>query len=377
MDVLVEVAVHGGLDRCQVGPGDGLGVAGGLAGELGARLGGQASLNGEVLLRGGGKIEMSFDSPEEAARAIEIMGRQAAVSAAGQPPGPLGFVTGAATDALIGPSRDDMNFLGEHFSAVEFSGGVAAEAAGALGLQLDETLKIGGGNIRGQVSEDYRLRVEMPRSENGQVTQGARVSFSHELAGGISGGVGLGIGDPSQDSGGSLGVGAGGGVNGRLTMNQVFELPRDFNADSLLRDPVGSLRNVAGNTREIENSVSLSLGGNVGAAGNNIGGDLQLKIDANPDQFRNSGAVGQLFTGDFEGAARSLGDSVSMSYRADTIAERGVHLNPELTVMGFGGGVEVQAQLQDRTTVGQGEATLSEMDDLLAQYGDQLLARQN
>ena len=353
-------------------------VAGGLAGELGARLGGQASLNGEALLRAGGKVEMTFDSPAEAARAVEIMGRQAAVSAANQAPGPLGFVGGAAADALIGPSQADMNFLNDHFSAVEFKGGVAAEAAGALGLQLDETLKIGGLNLKGQVSEDFGLRVEMPqRDANGQVTQGARVSLSHELAGGISGGGGLGIGDPSQDSGGQLGIGAGGAINGKLTMNQVFELPRDFEAGDLLSDPVGALRNVAGNTREIENSTTLTVGGNVGAAGNNAGGEMEFKINANPDQIRNSGAAAQFFTGDFAGAARSIGDGVTMSYKADTIQEHGIHATPELTIMGFGGGVEVQAQLQDRTTVGQGQATLTEIGDLLAQYGDQLVATSN
>jgi len=341
-------------------------VAGGLAGELGAKLGGQATLDGEALLRAGGKIEMAFDSPEEAARASQILARQAAVTGAGQLPGPGGFIAGGAADALIGPSAADQAFLADHLSAVELKGGVAAEAAGALGVQLDDTLKVGGVGAKVNVSEDIGLRLELPqRDANGNVTRGARVQLNHEIAGGLSASAGLGVGDPSTSSGGKLGVGSGFNGQGKVTISQTFELPTSVTGENLLNDPVGTLRDTAQNTREIDNSVSLQLKGGAGIAGTTSGGELNLKLGVNPDQLRQSDMVGKLFSGDMQGALQSLGDNTTMEWKADAIATAGVHLTPEISVMGFGVGLDAQATLEDHIRLGQGQSTASQLPQLL------------
>ena len=110
-------------------------LGGGVYGEVGGKIG--ASLNAEAsaTLGVGGKIEMTFDSAEEAKKATQILLKQAAstaVSVEGNQvlPG-VGMLAGQA----LAPSGDEMNFLADHTSAVELRGNVAAEVGGCVGLK--------------------------------------------------------------------------------------------------------------------------------------------------------------------------------------------------------------------------------------------------
>ena len=343
--------------------------AAGIYGELGGKLGGKASLEGEVMLGAGGKVEMTFDNPEDAARAVQIMEREAIVQAAGQMKG--GQVLGPVARAAIGPSAEDREWLTGHTTALELKGGAAARGAAALGIQLDEDqLKLAGANLGAEVTSDHVLRVELPqRDENGQVTRGARVTHRTEDRFALAGGAGVGLDSGRDDNLRGFRVGAGVGASGevKVTTTQTWELPADVTGESLLDDPVDTLRSAAGGARQVEDSVRINLKGRAGVSGDERGAELELKTDnMTMQELLDNGGM-ELLRGDVEGALRGMGDR-QVEWRLDTFETTGLDIKPSISVMGFGGGIEARMGREDHDTRDRGSITADQVADAI--FGD-------
>ena len=193
----------------------------------------------------------------------------------------------------------------------------------------------------------------------------------------LSNSAGLGVGDPSQDRGASLSrsVGGGGNLSGKLTLSRTYELPQDVTAQNLLNDPIGTLQSASNGVEEVDRSATLTLsaqGGVTGASGSGQGQytggrEVQLKIGADPSQIVQSGFGEQLFNGDFQGAARSLGDGVTFEAKSESITTTGFQVAPEFTAMGYGVGFEAQATREDRTTLTEEKVTGSQMAEYIQQ----------
>jgi hypothetical protein len=355
-------------------------VGAGVAGEIGGKLGLKASVDAEALLKAGGKLQMTFDNPQDAARAVEIIGRQAAVNAAGSAigngimPGVGNLVGGAVADRLLGPSEADRQFLADNTTGIELNGGLAAKAAMGMGIRLDESLNVGGVGAKANASVNYAMNIQFPkRDDNGAVTQGARVTFKQEIAGGIAGEAALGFKDKDSGTKGKLGAGVNAGVQAKLTISETHQLPTSVTMDNLIRNPVDTLRDLNTQTQRIDSSVNLSLRGNAHLAGTGGGGQLDLKLGVNPQQLSQSGAIQQLFSGDPQAALRTLGDNVDIKWRGDSFTQHGINVEPKLSVMGFGLGIDAQYQREDHTTQFQGQSTASQFADQFNDLLSQLL----
>lgn len=322
-------------------------LGGGIYGEIGGKLGpAKASGSAEATLGIGGKVEMTFDSPEEAKRATDILMRSAAVAAA-QTSASVSTVPGSglAADALgsaIGPSSDDLRFLADHTSAVELRGNVAAELAGSLGV-ADKGSQLAGLFAKGNVKRELTARVEFG---NGQ--SNPAVVFKDTLSGEVALGGGLGFSKDGGDNGASTGVAASIVGKGKLEHEQRFELPAGLDTQNLLEDPLGTINSVAQHVQANQSDkVSLTLEGEGQAAGNSRGFEAKFEATGNVDQMLQSGALGQAVQGDFQGALQNLGDQVQVEASIKPYETHGLAFSPGISVMGFGVGIEGQATRRD------------------------------
>jgi hypothetical protein len=316
-------------------------VGAGIFGEVGGKVGLSASGSAEATQGLGGKVEMTFSSPEEAARAVEIMERMAAAGAVGAAVPVPG--AGVAAQAVLGPSSEDMAFLLGNVSAVQLRGNVAAQAAGVLGVGLDESIRLAGLDGKVHVKGELAVRLELPRDG-----KPARVVVSQELTGGATAGAGIGLSLNKGADGGKTGAAV--NLDGRVSvkLEQAFILPDHVDAERLLRDPVGELADLAGQVRVGDHSMTIKATGTAAALGNGGGVELELKVSANPEELLRSGVVGRALDGDLEGALRTLGDNTRVEAKLDKLQVSGFKANPEISVMGFGVGVEVEYTTTDR-----------------------------
>lgn len=306
----------------------------GLYGQLGAKLGGNASAEAEALAGVGGKVEMQFDTAEEAKRAADSLLR-----------------TGSPAYALVNggpPSGDDLGFLKDHASAIELRGNAAAKAAAELGVGVRNVANVGlfaGAEVKNEVT----LRVDLPRDD-----KPAAVTYKNELSGKLEAGAQAGLditkGRPGTGKSGGIGWALQGEVTGKVAVEARIEVP-SLDRSALLSDPVGALGQGAKDAfASAKTTTTVGLEGQ-GVAGKNGGGmEAKLAFEQSPDKLARSGAVERALRGDFVGAVDAAGRTIPVTASLTPFTEHGVSAKPELRVMGFGGGVSLESIRRDYDT---------------------------
>jgi hypothetical protein len=345
-------------------------VGAGLIGQLGVDAGETAEVSARGLLHAGGKVTMQFATREEAERALETMGRMAAVGAAGAAgsgvAGPLGSAAASAgAQALIGPSGDDLAFLADRTRSVELRGGAALAVAGELGVA--ETLNLGG---EAQVTDDVGVVIHLPqRDATGAVTRGASVGVFREFG--------------FQARGEAAAVGAvNADVEGKARFETSAQLPTSVTGEALLRDPRGTLRSLATETRP--GPVTMRLEGNAragggvsalyGHAGVQGGTGFELTTELGPGAAR--AAAGRLARGDVQGALGGLGDDVVIQGNAYTFDQSNLRFTPEVSGFGLGVGMEAQYQVRDKGRLHAFRTSPSQVLAIVAQHAGRARAAQ-
>lgn len=323
-------------------------LGGGIYGQLGATLGGKASIDGQATLGAGGKVEFKFATAEEAKRATEIMLKQAAVSAASSAVGnnPLGFVAGQVAQHTLGPSAADMKFLADHASAVELRGNVAAEAAATLGFKDAFGANVG---LKGKAEYSVRLDFNRKDASGNALPPQASVKQAYTIEAG--GGAGIDVSN-GKEGGEKNGFGlpyVGGKVEMKLEAEQRFTLPSSIDKSKLQSDPIGTLRGIASQVQASEEQkVTIGLDGQATAVGKGGGLAAEISFSGKVDDLMKSGYAEKLAQGDLQGALRALGDKTQVEAKLTPYAQFGVSMAPGVTVMGFGVGAELEATRKDQ-----------------------------
>ncbi len=306
-------------------------LGGGLYGQLGAKAGGNASLEAEGLLGAGGKVEMRFDSAEDAQRAADALLR-----------------TGSPAYALLNggpPSKDDLRFLAENTSAVEFRGNGAAKIAAELGVGVRD-LAGAGLFASGDIKQEVITRLELPVDG-----RPAAVSVREELSGKVDAGAQAGIdvtrGTPGNAKKGGASWALQGNVTGKVTAEAKITLA-GVDPDALLRDPLGTITasgiDTAKNTKA---TTTVTLEGQGTAGKNGSGIEAKLSFEQSPGALLDSGALGKAARGDFAGAIDAVGRGVPVDATIRSFDDRGISARPELRIFGFGGGLSFEAIRRD------------------------------
>jgi hypothetical protein len=365
----VRGAAQGELELKRTADGYELSVSGqagiGVIGQLGGKAGAEASAEAFAMLQGGGKLTLKFANAAEAERAVGIFARQAAVAGASAAGGPLGGLTGAAAQALIGPSPDDLRFLANRVDSVEVRGGLAAEIAGELGAA--DTLA-----LEGSASGSYEL--------------GAKISFKPDASGNARPSELTLFAEASIAAEGKAAAveTAQAGIQGKVRLEQTYnlELPSNLTTDAFLRDPAGALRSEIARR---EGTTKLTIegeargGGGVSAAYASVtgegGGAFELSASGNTADL--NAAARRALSGDVAGAVRQLGNDVTVEGKLQGFVNSNVEFAPEVSAFGIGAGIEAQYQLQDRSRALQFKTTpnqaVAELERFLQQIDPALL----
>jgi hypothetical protein len=290
-----------------------------MDGEVGAALlGGAQGVDGKAVLGAGGKVEMSFKTPEEAARAVELSMRLPTSGYSNPTPG---------MDDSTHLTGEELEFLKSNMTAVEMRGTAAAELASELGIApgLSTTGTLGAG-----AESSVRVEFNPPAvvtKEQGQVSTQ------------VSGAVGAG--------GASLGVA---GSNGKLTVasEKRYQLPAGTDVNALKSDPAGTVRRVGGAAlTPTSEKLTLTHEGEGQVAGNGAGFKHQLVITEGVNEALGAGVVKYAQSGDWSAALRAGGDRVAGEYTLNSFTQHGLSLTPGLKVKGNGFSAEVSALRQD------------------------------
>ncbi len=362
-------------------------LEGGLYVEAGGRAGststgGAAEAEAEAMLGAGGRTEFHFDTAAEVTRASALLAR--------------GSSTGGMRVGAPSMSADDARFLREHVSAVELHGSAAAGVEGDLGLGAT-TARLGLGAEAG-IDDRVTARIEFPRDGSGATVE---IRNTVTLSGGGSLDATLGHGTEASASLAGL------EGRGEIVVRDRFTLPARVDTGRLVSDPRGTLRELGDEVaRSTTQEVTLRASGRASARGMGggeagaevtfraptgelvrtdaarralhgdlegavralgpdttvearltssgaIGGPLGVGVDSTVTArttaaaLADSGAVAHAREGDLSGAAHSLGDATRVSVESVTYREIGAHFDPEFEVMGFGGGIDLEAHRRE------------------------------
>ncbi|RME74044.1 MAG: hypothetical protein D6776_05950 [Planctomycetota bacterium] len=322
----------------EVGGRVGLGAIAQLGGEAGEEAEASARALGNVT----GRTTLHFESREDAERAVRLLAREAASTAASTTaqrlvPG-LGHLAGVALDAAIGPDPAEQRFLGEHTRSIELRGGVA----GAISASLSEAETLGGeagAKLDGQVGVVLHLPERDP--ETGAVTRPARIATIQQITLEVEG-----------EASAVEAAGAKGETTVRL--EQEYELPASASLDALVRDPATTLRAIRDQTRPTTARLKIEGAAHVGAgvAGAYVHAQGQAgagyEIEGEIEHATARAVVRRLADGDLSGAMEQLGDDTRLRMTSYGYAQDEVRFSPELSVEGFGGGAEASYALRDR-----------------------------
>jgi hypothetical protein len=340
-------------------------VGAGVVGKLGGT--GAAEIGGSAYLNAGAKVEFKFDTAEEARRATNIIAKSALASAAnGAVPG-----AGMAANQVLGDPMSDLAGLSKNMSAMEVKLGGEAEGSVGVGLEGLEGLASAGGSVGANAEVSRTARLEL---ENGQPTQ---MSIKHSLELGANAGVEAGLGTPKpadeQSARADLptNVSASGQGSFKAELEQSFDLPKDFDTGSLLRDPTGTAREVAQTanaSQEARLTLTDSREGSFEAMGLGASGGREVKLEmtGNVREMARSGALGSVARGDLGEAVRQLDGKVETkaTLRNKTTASSGVNLG----VHGGVAGAEVGLN-SERTHLGEEkELTPDQLVSLYQQF---------
>jgi hypothetical protein len=280
----------------------------------------------------GVKVEYSFDNPQDAARAAEILAKSAASAAiAGSGPGAalVGVLPG------VRPSAEDLQFLGQNISALELSG----EAAASLGVELP--VNIGhltpAAGIEATAGQTARIEFQ-----NGQPSA---LVFQNSL--GATGSAQSGLLN-SQFPGLIPPTSAGASFDASVTLETRIPLDNlnlNLNPGDLLRDPVGTLRGNLRNLPEPQYTLKGSIDVGYEHNGQQGGFTTELSAQITPAELARSGFVGQLLSGNFQGALGSLNNNTTVSLTGGTYQDHGIDTGVSATFAG----ANFQAERRDLT----------------------------
>jgi hypothetical protein len=281
-----------------------------VSGEVDASVGIGVGGSGSAGL--GGEMSFSFDNPEDAARAANILAAGAAGVAA---------LTGGATAVLapaLLPTPDDLSFLQQHLSSVEVSASVGAHFDSAAGLAEAD--------VGGEVG--YRLNFE-----NGKPVSVTRTT---ELS--AEGSVGGPLELVKDSLGNALKVPGDAKAEGSVTVETT--IPID---GSGVTDLVGFLANPAAAAVTGEATTSITIEGTF-TVGGSAGSTGSITVDGIEAREVRS-IVGKLLGGDarraFEGVDVQVSGSVSV------FTDRGFDVEFDGTVAGQGLEVSAQNDVRD------------------------------
>ncbi|MHB8872485.1 MAG: hypothetical protein ACYC8T_02250 [Myxococcaceae bacterium] len=254
----------------------------------------------------GGKMEFTFDNPEDAAKAAKILAAGAAGVVA------LGSPAAVLAPALL-PSPDDLSFLHRNLKSVEVSGSVGAEFEAAAGVE---------GEVEGEAA--FRLDFE----------DGKPVSMTRETEVAVQGSAG---GPLEMFEGSGLTIPAGATAQGKVTVQTT--IPID---GSGVTDIAGFIASpaTAAISGEAETSITLegdfTVGGNAGVHG-------EIKID-DIDSSEVRSVVGKLLGGDYRHALDGV--EVQVTGSASAFHDDGFEFAFDGTIAGQG--IEVNAHNEVR-----------------------------
>ncbi|HLL02196.1 MAG TPA: hypothetical protein VK539_16535 [Myxococcaceae bacterium] len=343
----------------------------GLVGKLGAT--GAAEVGGSAFLNGGAKVELKFATAEEAKRAADIIAKSTLVGATGAANPMLAPVTGAAANQVLGNPLSDLKDLGKNLNAVEFKLGIDAEGSASVGVDGLENAATASAKagINGSLGQTGRLEFK-----EGQPTKLA-VKQTWQAGGEAGGSLGLGL--PKSESGSvSLPTNASAGAKGsfKVEFEQTFELPKDFDAQSLLKDPAGATRQLAQTARAThEGKLTLTDSREAHAKALGVGGrtgsEVKVELKGKVQDLANSGAFESAVQGDFAKAYSQLQGSVQSKATVQDKTTASTDLGIGFHAGAAGGEVGLHSE---RTHLGQ-EQQLSP-SQLAELYAEQLEAVQ-
>lgn len=343
----------------------------GLVGKLGGT--GAAEVGGSAFLNGGAKVELKFATAEEAKRAADIIAKSTLVGATAAANPMLAPVTGAAANQVLGNPVSDLKDLGKNLNAVEFKLGIDAEGSGNVGVEGLENAATASAKagINGSLGQTGRLEFK-----DGQPTKLA-VKQTWQAGGEAGGSLGLGL--PKSESGSlSLPTNASAGAKGsfKVEFEQTFELPKDFDAQSLLKDPAGATRQLAQTARAThEGKLTLTDSREAHAKALGVGGrtgsEVKVELKGKVQDLANSGAFESAVQGDFAKAYSQLQSTVQAKATVQDKTTANTDLGIGFHAGAAGGEVGLHSE---RTHLGQ-EQQLSP-SQLAELYAEQLEAVQ-
>jgi hypothetical protein len=274
--------------------------------------------DGKLALGAGGKVEFSFKTPEEAARAVDLALRLPGSGYSNPTPG-------MNDDKHL--TGEEYEFLKSNMSAVEMRGTAAAEFSTELGLTPGLASTLG---LEGSVESTMRVEFNPPAvvmKEQGQVAAKAGVA--------VGGG------------GASVGVA---GTNAKITVasEQRYELPPGTDLNALQSDPVGTVKRVGtAAMTPVSEKLTLTQEMEGQVAGNGGGYKQQLVITEGASEAATAGVVKLAQSGDWQAAVRAGGDKAAGEYTVTTFTQHGLVLTPGIKVKGYGFSVEIGGTRQD------------------------------
>ncbi|RKG83555.1 hypothetical protein D7V88_23815 [Corallococcus terminator] len=280
------------------------------------------ALDLKALGGGGGKVEYKLDTPQDVARAQDILGRMqsGAECNIGLTPRPQ-------------PSAEDLEWLQSKMSALEVRGASVAQVAVELDLKGTLADSVSGG-IKGRGEKS--LRIEYKDGKPSEIV--LKENMQVELSGGLSKGLGpkgtlTGPDNMKLPFEGGISLGGSGKVNGKVEMETRYPIPSGVTVDKLLEDPKGTL----GAAKEEmgagkKSKVTLSMEGSGTYQGNGAGVAVEVSIEGNSRKLQESGALGRLLTGDVPGSLKAAGKDADVSLKATPYTQKGIALAPEIKV---------------------------------------------
>jgi hypothetical protein len=270
-----------------------------------------------VMIGKGGRVEMTFDSPEAAAKAVETIARMQA------PGGPLG--------PLAPPTQDVKDLMGA-VSAVEIRDTGVAQIKGKVEIpQLGEL----GGGIKGKVEQTTRIEFKPPalvikQSGSMEVEGEGEINSSNPL------------------TKGTLGVKG----EGKVEVETRIELDPSVDQEALKKDPLGTTLNAITEGKvQRKDKITLSVdqqfpGGPTDINGN---GGARLKAGAGENEIKGGVKAGK---------GRTMEVSVTLDRKPGDVTD---FLRTAVKERDLGGALKkvgdnatVEAKVTDYTEVGVG-----------------------
>lgn len=289
----------------------------GAIGELGSKTGvfGSASATLQQTYGAASKVEFSFDTPEEAARAAEILAKQGLVSA------------NPSLMPFVGPSAQEYEFLQKNLSSIELRGNSAIQLAGDLGIgNADAALT--GVFAEGNAKLETGLKIEF---ENGSpsavvVKSGGEVEVKGAVAAG-------------------RGTVAGGKVS--LSQETTYELPQGLSLGDFASDPAGAVRKVGGSLQQVEQKLIVQEEFEGSGPAGSGGFRAQAEYSGKPGMIPVEQIARRAASGDFGGALSLAGDQVNVDLTVAPYTSQGFNFSPSVSFFGTGAGVDIAAQAQN------------------------------